>query len=384
MISISEVVDKYPLRAYLEDLLGPPKYRRSSYDERLCPFHQDSTPSFLVWDHHCVCKAGCQINGREYGSVLDFVQEYFGINGIPAAIEALGETPVPRKIDFPTVLEKPSISWQDVWRGYRNAAEAVPYFVGRGLREETIHERKLGVRLWGHTPDGRADKMYCRRYAIPDTAFGIVRNIFLRRDDEDTRRQIRSLDWIGEAVDRLTIESGGIPPTEERLADYLFGGRFTRIPGGIHRNLVFNAERAWERVKHEDEWGWFSRDLPYLLVHEGQIDALAMEDCLGGDYGYPSIACKGAPGLGMLKGVKELIIVQDNDKDKTRRDGSVFNPGAEYARRAIEVSGRVSGVRVIRPPDGYKDADDVVMYGDAQKWMESCGIEPIRLRRIAV
>jgi hypothetical protein len=79
-----------------------------------------------------------------------------------------------------------------------------------------------------------------------------------------------------------------------------------------------------------------------------------------------------------LYGVKELVIVQDNEPDKVK-NGKPTNAGKAYAERALAASGRQhgQGVRIVIPPDGLKAADDVVAAGAIHDWMHSLGLAPV-------
>lgn len=390
MITLSEAKALYPIRSTIEQIIPTHlRQRGTRYDLYLCPFHEDTTPSFWVTDSICHCEAGCSIAGRDYGDVLDFVRAYFDLRTWGEVITRLtGDMPEPPpRREVPKIVEKP-LSWQDVRRGLSLQEDAISYFKGRGLKEATVRKWNLGkYASWPYKPliEGKSYTFSCGRYTIPDIAYGIVRNIELRLDDASALEQLRGIDLsLKEAVAEYIQKKTGHLPSEKDLLPHFFGGKYMRVPHGIRRNLIGNVERVLWRIEHDGQQGWFSPDMPYVLVHEGLLKALVTEDACDDEFYYPSISAKGAPGLAALSGVREIIIVQDNEPDKKRPNGGIHNPGRDYAYRAVELTGRRlgQGVRIITAPEGLKAADDVVAAGKVHEWLARNGIEPVR-RKLA-
>lgn len=360
---------QFPIQETVAMYLGPPASKGITWAWR-CPFHDDHSPSFSVTPTRCICRSGCKIAGRQWGDVFDFVREYLGLRTLADAVRQLkGETAPPAVTrEIPAEPER-TVGWWDVKRLLQHQAEAIPYFISRGMTEASIKKYQLGAYTdWPWKTELSEERYYVRRFAIPDIAYGVVRNIELRRDDDDARTRLQNIPA------ELRAQAG----SEANQLDFFFGGKYVRVPGGVHRNLIYNAERVLKRATVEGQQGWFSPDMDYVLVHEGGLKALVTEDAGGPDYLFPSISAKGASGLAHLYGVKRLIIVQDNEPDKVRRNGTKFNPGAEYAQRSVEASGRRSGVEIIKPPDGLKGADDVAMAGIVGQWLEQYNIRPVR------
>lgn len=362
-----------PIRSVAYRLIGDRlKKENHSYDLYLCPFHQDSNPSFVVNETQCTCYAGCAINGRLYGDVFDFVQELYGFPHSRDAAVFLSAQPAEISRRELPIEDKPSyrLGWRDVWRGTEHQKLALPYFHQRGLTDSTVRSYQLGKYVeWKYyrTIAGVRHTFSAPRYSIPDIAFGTVRNIELRLDEQEA---VRRLALVAPDLRRAAEIEAGTDSARE-LSHFFYGPRYLRVPGGRRENLLFNADLVVQRIQYDGGWGWFSREIPQLLVHEGALKALAMQDA-----GYPSISCKGAPGLGSLFGVKEIIIVQDNDEDVIR-NGKTFNAGVSYASKALEMTGRTlgNGVRIISPPPEFKAADDVVLAGCVDDWMRQHGIK---------
>lgn len=375
MDDLSAIKEKYPLWELVDSILGPPVQSTKQWARWRCPFHDDNSPSFVVYanSQRCSCEAGCKIAGRVWGDVFDFVREYYHLPNIASAVRELqGKTLTPVFRELPEEHER-KLSWYDVKNLLLYQEEALPFYRKRGLTEQTVRDYRFGLYTdWPFHPEDM-EKTYVKRYAMPDIAYNQVRNIELRRDDGDAIERLGSLDQqvVSRYCDAYKTRNSSFPSTED-LLDHYFGAKYLRVPGGIRRNLIFNAERALKKITHEGVTGWFSPDMPYLLVHEGALKALVLDQA-----GYPSVSAKGASGLAYLYGVKELVIIQDNEPDKKRRDGTSFNAGLEYATRAAEASGRRHGIRIIKPPDGYKGADDAVNAGVADAWLAKEGIYPV-------
>lgn len=391
---IAEIKAQYPLREtihrYMPERL---KHRSPSYDMYLCPFHEDVlNPSFMVKDTWCGCQTdSCTMNGKLYGDIVDFLIEYLDIRKVQKLADYLRvNLPEPPKRELPVVKAEPEhnlLTWEHVKRGTRHQMLAIPFFVGRGVKEPTIHAKWLGV-YPSHAHkvliDGQEYEFRTRRYTIPDIAFGQVRKIELRLDQNRALEDLRLIDQnLVAKVSSTVAQQLKRPPTDLELVEAFFGGRYTRVWGGVRKELIFNVERLVQRITHEGASGFFTPDLPYVLVHEGAFKALAMEDaCDDASFGYPSISCHAAAGLAAATAaVREVIIVADNDPDKTRSNGTVVNPGRSYAERALEATGRRHGVRIIQPPEGFNGADDVVRAGIVHEWMSKNKIEPIRLKK---
>lgn len=373
--SFDQLKQAYPLRQTIASLLGKPKIHKSDADYYPCPFHKDHSPSFVVYEHHCKCYANCPIHGREWGDLLDFLMEYWHMNTPQEVAEKLGQVqlvvnPVKKRALNPS---RHTLKMDDVMEGYTHVEDARTYFHQRGISDAQIDTHKLGIRTWSHKLN-RSDFVMAQRFTLPDIAYGMVRNIDLRLDEAKALQDLKSglvdAKIISQVCDQYKQEHGNFPSTPG-LITLLFGPRYTQMLGGIQGGVIFNIEVAIQR--HED--GWFLPTLPYLLIHEGKFKAMAMQSL-----GFPSISCKGASGLSHLFNVRELIVVQDNEPDKLRPDGSSFNPGASFARHNLEATGRSSHVRIIRPPQDFKGADDVVVAGAAIDWMAQEGIHPYEIR----
>jgi len=116
-----------------------------------CPFHNEKTPSFYVYDngYHCF---GC----GQHGDAISFVMQAQGLGFMEAVNQLAGEAglEVPQPSPAAAEAERMRLSLQDVLEAaeaaYRRrlylpeGARALEYLRGRGLSEETIARFGLG------------------------------------------------------------------------------------------------------------------------------------------------------------------------------------------------------------------------------------------------
>ena len=153
----------------------------------LCPFHNEKTPSFTVSEdkgfYHCF---GC----GAHGDVISFVINTEGLS-FPEAVERLAadaglevpvETPearaeAQRRADLYDVVEA-AAAWFEAQLREPAGQPALDYLRGRGLRDETIAQFRLG-----YAPDGGAGLPVTLK-AKGATEAQIVEAGLLRRPDD--------------------------------------------------------------------------------------------------------------------------------------------------------------------------------------------------------
>jgi DNA primase len=154
-----------------------------------CPFHNEKTPSFYVYEdgnYHCF---GCGV----HGDAISFVMQSEGA-GFMEAVERLAgeagmEVPKPspeaaeaerRRLDLGAVLEAALIAFQR--RLFLpEGRHALAYLIGRGLSEETIRRFALG---WSGEGRGALAADLARDGVTADQ---LVDAGLMRRDDETSR-----------------------------------------------------------------------------------------------------------------------------------------------------------------------------------------------------
>jgi hypothetical protein len=169
MSVFTEVKHHYNLAHYIEQDLGRPAKRSGRWLYWLCPFHDETVPSFAVNTRtntaHCF---GCGF----HGSIIDYHQGRYGLPDPFAAAKALADraglaytlamddnpakhrTPVARNVIY-THSSPPSLDWQtSAYEAMTNwlcdrlwdsdNAKARAWLAARGIDEEAVMRYNLG------------------------------------------------------------------------------------------------------------------------------------------------------------------------------------------------------------------------------------------------
>jgi len=385
MIDFEGILERNPIRTTVFNILGAYSKRTPRYDTYKCPFHSDKNPSFIVYDGTCRCLAGCEINGRGYGNVFDFVATYFNMkNTVEAAnwLEAPDNRPLRVPPPIPTPAKQTPLSWDDIRRGSQPKFQplVLEWAKDRGLRSETVKEHHLGrYPSWNnrvHWSDTETQTFQIPRFTIPDVAFGYVRNIECRRDDKEAHERLHMMDE--QLYDRAAAHIGS--HAEEDLISMLFGHRYTQVPNGIKKSLVKNVRRVVRQEMVDGLLSYVYPKMPYVLIHEGLLKALAVEDAPPDpDYMFPSVSCRGAEGISLAThAVQNIFIIQDNDWVAGKNGKEGFSPGKRIADRTAELMSNRNNVKILVPPIGFKAADDMIKDNMLIDWLAENGIDPIR------
>ena len=150
-----EIIEKIRIEADIVEIIG--EYvnlkRRGSNFLGLCPFHNEKTPSFTVSHDKGIYKCfGCQ----KSGNVFTFLQEYHSITYVESVEQLANKLnihiPKEHQQDFQeqskTELALKSLKISgDIYYKNLHSVEgktAMRYFIGRGIRQETIDKFQLG------------------------------------------------------------------------------------------------------------------------------------------------------------------------------------------------------------------------------------------------
>lgn len=308
-----------------------------------CPFHNEKTPSFAVTPSkglfHCFgCKAG--------GNVFSYVQKYDNIS-FPEAVIKLAER---AGIDLPEEEKSPSqIAYEEKLDQMREvnrlAAEfyhhqlmntpegkmALAYLKGRGLREETIKEFKLG---YAPTSWDKLTQALRGRQFSDD----ILMMAGLSRRSKD-----RVYDYFRNRV--------MFPICDGRGSVIAFGGRVMDDSQPKYLNssetvifnkgkLLFAFDKAYKSIREKKQ----------AILVEGYMDVIALHN-KGIKNVVASLGTAFTPFQSqiLMRQVEEIILAYDMD-----------GAGRQAARRAMDILGQTDlKVRVLQMPDG-KDPDEFI------------------------
>ncbi|GAB4528576.1 MAG: hypothetical protein OHK0046_47580 [Anaerolineae bacterium] len=146
MSSIDEIKAKIDIVRYIERYV--PLKKAGQYHKACCPFHSESTPSFMVSESRQTwrCYGAC----NEGGDIFDFVQKLEGLTFQEALEKLAAETGVQLKKPDPAKPDHSHIHamLKEASDAYARMLARVPqvreYLAERGLREETIAAWGIG------------------------------------------------------------------------------------------------------------------------------------------------------------------------------------------------------------------------------------------------
>lgn len=356
----------------------------------LCPFHQDNDPSLVIHpgDGHFVCRS-CGESGQD---IVRFVAKLLGISDIEAARTIRGEaeeTPKLRRKEStpePEVRDKTKLVPLDygaVIEAYEQGREwAIEYLTSRGLSAEIVDDMMIGSELFRTKYGERLGVPGVHRLTIPHIVGGNVYNVKCRLDTAGAQAAWDALseDIKAKVRRRVVRKKPRKYPTPESVDDeaaqaQLWGTRYMAWPGS--KDVVFGMQSM---VTFDDDFNYTLMPVSYVIVSEGEIDAMTLIDLLP-DAGARGIAAKDTSIISLKAATSKaakVYILADRDEVKTRPDGTTYRPGDEQAAALRSTIGRG---RVIYPPEPYKDVNEFYVAKGAQaviNWLKSCGIYLVR------
>lgn len=332
----------------MEAELGPSKRYGNKY-MWCCPFHQDKTPSFVLFPDTSLHCFGC---GKHFKDIKTYFQ----------VVHQIG-------LDYEPKLAPTSSKKKEVVLTEADARDphifgrlkALPYFQKRAISEPVFEETLLGYSArWNQQHENHWVKagsewleIPTRFYTIPYIVNGQVLGIQRRRDDEHVAEYMEEMPQVVERVQKHY--------PDEEITNKLFGPRynwqspFSALPYGVDLFVDYQPDgtRAY-------------RHYEFALVTEGEINQLALRTA-----GFPALKAKKASDQTIVKGVPSLLrnvthlfVVADNDG----------GPGLELALAIQKIIGRGY---IIVPPKGFKDVDDLAVAGELYSWLKTHCLEPI-------
>ncbi|MBB4264983.1 DNA primase [Roseospira visakhapatnamensis] len=240
--------------------------RNGRHYKACCPFHNEKTPSFYVYDDHYHC-FGC----GAHGDLISFEMATAGLSFMEAvealAAEAGLEVPKPdpatrareqRAADLHQVLEAACAFFEQRLR-LPDGAEAMAYLERRGLDEGIIRHFRLG-----YAPAGGVLRAHMTREGLADDETLVEAGLLARPDDGRAPYEV----FRGRVL---------FPITDDRGRVVSFGGRVLgdgqpkylngpETPLFNKRRLLYGLAQAREAVRTHGE----------VIVAEGYMDVIAM------------------------------------------------------------------------------------------------------------
>lgn len=345
------VIDDVKARISLIDLIGRdvPLKREGSVYAACCPFHQERTASFRVFEAHFHC-FGCGV----HGDIFTWIERRQGVPFQEALRELARQAGVTLRNDAEAVQERAQREKRtDLLRRaidlYHSllTPEARAYLHGRGFTDEFIDQYKIGfapgnviMRLDVPVPDLRSVGLINEHGR--DTVWNrLTFPIYGRYDDEVLGFNARAWPDTDRQPKYLAVPSGESP---------LINERGLRSPAG---RLADGT-----RIVH---------------IMEGDTDTATAVQA-----GMPAVGVRGAKGLKpefaeKFANIDIIYVWGDADPVRQNSDGTV-TPGAgeSLIRRAGELFGNKA--RIVMLPEGE----------DANSWIGQKGHDPASVTRSAL
>lgn len=360
MSRIAAVKERYDLLTYVERASGSPGKPSGNWVSFLCPLHDDHNKSLGVKKDGSGWYCFAEQRG---GDVVDFVAALHKV-GISEAIRLLeNDTPTP-VIERTLVMPKAPahLDFEAVQRCAVRYEQSLSYMATRAVGTHTVRQALVGADTRQHSVPDLDWSVTTPYVALPNVFMNEVRAVKLRRNEQ---RVDDLMAMVDQTIIRKVNERLGAP-SQAKVRDYLFGSRF-RAWSGSKDGKVYGADilACWDK-----EIGAVKpKRLSYVLIVEGEICALSLRDA-----GFPAVAIKYNSSVNFLRLFENVFtpwIIADNDDDK-QTAGKTFNPGRDNAMKIWRALGQRG--RVIFPPAPFNDSNDVVVAGEAQRWLEEYGI----------
>lgn len=351
-----------------------------------CPYHGDHHASAIVDEEFFWCMV-CRepVDIIEYVMRRDNVSKYDAIQKLADGID-MGDNRVPVKRDPAEEKRRAAESAEALrkltWLAEvytKNLPMAMPYFSTRALSEQTARHFHLGGKpdfTWKSEVPGHDVTLTAPRYAIPNLRSNTAVAVKLRRDDAKAIEIFETTDILSNS-ERIDIRYAiadlyGIEPHREKvyphLLDLMFGPKYWQHSGSSNR--IFNLDRVASIVDGSLQ----NKRLSYVVVVEGEVDAMSMEQA-----GYPAVAVfNTTPDIHLaFRGVEQVFYLADNDTTKIH-NGRITNAGRQKGEALMTELQRSlpNIVRASFAREGFSDANDMIVRGVIHDYMKAKGFRP--------
>ncbi|MFC1616558.1 DNA primase, partial [Patescibacteria group bacterium] len=365
---MADVVDEIKGRLGIVDLVSQyVQLKKAGRNFKgLCPFHSEKTPSFVVSPEKQICHCfGCN-NG---GDIFTFIQEVEGITFVEA-IQVLadkvgvkvekrhmksGGAKKTEKDEFFKAHELACAFYEEKLFHSKAGEKVLNYLQGRGLKEETIREFRLGF-----APD---DYNVLHNYLLKKG----VRKDILIKSGFVTSKNLASDSIYDKFRARLMFP----------IFDYLgricgFGGRALKkeqMPKYLNspENLIYNKSNILYGLSHAKQ---SVKEENHLILVEGYFDVI-----LPYQEGIKNIAATSGTALTVLQVTKikrissSVLTCFDADDagfEATKRAYVLLNEKDITVRTTADFQGKDPADFVKEDPEAFKiklkDADDFIKF----------------------
>lgn len=330
-----------------------------------CPFHQESTPSFAVYEDHAHC-FGC----GWHGDIIQFVMEMEGLSFLEAVA----------RIDGGQIQKAPAVLWDNPKKAPHPPVtvtfeQVAQYASDQRNVEQFARSRAVGrsiyPNLWGEvieksyyqTLAGEWIDFPVRYYTIPYWSGRTPKCLNKRRDDAYCLKKVDELAGkIGAVKEDLMARRRFLSEsdiTDKYLLDTVFGRKYKKSVGyqaGMYNSNEVYVLDEMGNVVIDDDGKPVPRKLDITFITEGEIDAQSLHD-----HGYRAVAAKPSRKWNFdhpFSRSQMVLVVADNDR-----------PGMEFAHK---LSSQITAIpcRIVMPFQEYKDINELILDGQLERWVD--------------
>lgn len=337
-MSLEIIKEKIATSLPIEDVIGEVVSLKKAGQRRTgcCPFHEEKTPSFHVFDDHYHC-FGC----GAHGDTIEFVKNHYGFSFIDAVKHLAGKA----GIDASSLDRRRN---QSEWNKEKRQRElvtrandffieqlrspagkkAVDYLLNRGFTKEQIETFGFGF-----APDSRNDLLHilcAQGYKEAEIANASLANL---------SQQGKGYDFF---QDRVLV-----PIHNQHGTLIAFGGRTLGDSPQKYKNSRYDKRTVLFGLHHARE---HIRKAGYAIVVEGYMDALSLWA-----QGFPqTVACQGTSlttdHLNLLRRcTNKAILMFDGDKAGKNASLRLVDTALQFSDISLHVATLPEG----SDPDSY-------------------------------
>jgi len=368
-IDSDEIKSRINLIQFFERELGEPEEEKYEYSVWSCPFHSETTGSFTVWEDHYYCFA-C----FEYGDIYTYLQKTRSMT-FYEALKMLSENVMLEPIAVNQRRKpkekkpRPILSLADIHPYETQIHRVEPYLSSRMIEGGVIGRNHIGGDKYHRTYvtlSGKRFEFECNRVALPAMFSNQALSLNFRRDELSAKQNLARLpygtfDIIREDIARRK-ERDPHDVSIEKVFDEMFGLRYYKPKR--FQDAMYGTDQI---IRRTDGKLVYPR-MPYVLITEGELNAVVAQR-----YGFVCLAGKANKSFDLkrtFQNIGVIYIVQDNDRDRERKDGTITNAGEKHALAMLAALGRQDNIRIIRMPDGkYNDLNDLAKAGLLEEFL---------------
>lgn len=366
-IDARQVKASVDLRDVVRRELGEPAGTFRDHIKYSSPFRSgDSTPSFAVYqDHYYDFGGGDKSDKATFGDVFDFMLLHRGMEFKDTLHHLTGGT----LADLPRIdpakkptLEKPKRKLirepiSDLAHFEKRLDLVIPYLKRRAINPDVARAFHLGADQFTRyykTLDDRRLRFTSNRVVIPSIFGDNYLSLTYRRDDFSCNEWLLSDDDVCMndiiAVRDMAERTGtSFKDIYGKHMDQTFGLRYWKPmaerPFGMQQLIQPNGKGGWKFV-----------NLPYILIDEGAMNALANISA-----GFPTIAMKTISNVDlkkMLRRVSIILVIQHND-----------DAGKRYVDAVMNKLGNPDNARYIKLPNEFNDTGEMAEAGRLRSFL---------------